>query len=431
MDAASLFGESEPEVHTGPIEVAVSVSSYLQTLNGALGEFGAIVLGEVTEARSYPSGIYFAIKDATGAEGVLNCYLSPYKVRLFGHLITPGTELRIAGVPRIAARKGSFSFAVEAIELAGAGALRAAYDELKKKLEAEGLFERHLPIPTCTKRIGIVTSRAGAVIDDFRKNLDKRGYELLMHDARVEGVRAVPSILQAIEWFRDHEDRIDLLVVMRGGGSLEDLQAFNNESVARAVASLSVPVIAAIGHDRDVPIANLTADISTSTPSIAALQINRSWEAADATLVLGTERLLRGSQAIVQRLQSRIALGTERLASRSSALVERTNERVNRSAVLLSRHFAGLSQVPGEQFALLVSAFTAMSRRLSDRLVAVERELDIVNPQRTLRLGYSILTDAQGQMIRSVSDASVGQGIRARVADGTITATITDAHQED
>lgn len=421
----SLFPEP------GPVEVAVSVSSYLQTLNGALGEYGAIVLGEVTEARSYPSGIYFAIKDATGAEGVLNCYLSPYKVRMFGHLITPGTELRIAGVPRIAARKGSFAFAVEAIELAGAGALRAAYEELKKKLEAEGLFDRELPIPTCTKRIGIVTSRAGAVIDDFRKNLDKRGYQLLMHDARVEGVRAVPSILAAIEWFRAHENQIDLLVVMRGGGSLEDLQAFNNESVARAVASLSVPVIAAIGHDRDVPIANMAADVSTSTPSIAALQINRSWEDADRALALGTERIMRGAQGIVHGLHRRLDLATERLAGRSRALVGRATERVTRASQTLAGYVGKLQALPDEQFGLLRAAFTSMTQRLTDRLLAVERELAIVDPQRTLRLGYSIITGSNGQLIRNVAQATVGETLRARLTDGVLTATITDAHKED
>lgn len=422
-------------------------------LNGALGSYGGVVRGEITEAREYPSGIYFSIKDATGAEGVLGCYLPPYRVRLFGHLLTHGAEVRVAGMPKIAMRKGSFSFQVEAVEAVGEGALRAAYEQLKRNLYEEGLFDRELPIPLCTKRIGIVTSRAGAVIDDFRKNLDRRGYSLLMHDARVEGVRAVPSILEALAWFRDHAELVDVVVVMRGGGSLEDLQAFNSEAVARAVAALPMPVIAAIGHDRDVPIANMAADHNTSTPSIAALRINQSWLTADTILALGAERLVRGADAVVSRfgrhidqqsarlaregnalindLQQRASVATERLAGRSLVLVHRAQECVARAQFALRQNLVRICAVPDEHMDRIVRAFGETLERTTASVLAHERELAIVNPQRTLDLGYSILTDATGKMIRSVKDAIPGQDLRARLADGSVTATITHAHPED
>lgn len=411
-------------------ERAVSVSAYLRILNEKLGGLGAIVRGEVTEVREYPSGVYFSIKDASGAEGVLGCYLPPYRVRMFGHLLTHGAEIRIVGAPKIAMRKGSFSFQVEAVEAVGEGALRAAYEQLKRELAEEGLFDRALPIPLCAKRIGIVTSKAGAVIDDFRKNLEQRGYQLLMHDARVEGVRAVPSILEALTWFRERPELVDVVVIMRGGGSLEDLQAFNNESVARAVASMPVPIIAAIGHDRDVPISNLAADLSTSTPSIAAMQINRSWAVADELLARSTERLARGADNVVARVSRRVDLATERLTGRSQLLVQRVRERIARATQILARHIDDLVQVPQARFEKIQQLFLRSTERLGERLLALERELAIVDPQRTLDLGYSIVTGADGKALKSVHDAPQGSSIRARLADGTITATVTDANPE-
>lgn len=396
------------ETGPGPIEVAVSVSSYLRTLNDALGAYVGIVQGEVSELRTYAFGTYFTIKDTTGAEGVLNCFIPVGKLRMYGHLVTSGAEIRVGGEPRINARKGSFSFQVEAVESVGEGTLRAAYEALKRELDAEGLFARALPIPVCARRIGVVTSRSGAVIDDFRKNLENRGYEILMHDARVEGVHAVASILKAIAWFQKHADRVDVVVVMRGGGSLEDLQAFNSEAVARAVAGLPMPVIAAIGHDRDVPIANLAADLSTSTPSIAAMQVNRSWNAADDILMRSTERL----------------------AARSMLLVRRVEERVTRAAGVMQGRLAALVALPSERLEEIQDRFRQSMTRLGDRLLAVERELAIVDPQRTLSLGYSILTGADGRAVRSVHDVPLGSPVRARLADGTITATVTDAHPE-
>ena len=430
--ALAPLDESEPEeLATEPEEPAVSVSAYLRALNDALGGHGAIVRGEVTEARQYPSGIWFSIKDATGQEGVLNCYLPPYRARAFGHLLEAGAELRVLGAPRIAPRKGSFSFQVEALELAGAGALRAAYERLRRDLAAEGLFARALPVPPCARRIGIVTSRAGAVIGDFRRNLEPRGYRLLMHDARVEGVRAVPSILEALSWFRKHADRVDVVVVMRGGGSLEDLQAFNSEPVARAIAALPVPVIAAVGHDRDEPIANMAADRSTSTPSVAAMLINQSWAPAEAALAFGTERLRAGAQGLAHRLGRRIDVASGRLAARSLVLVHRARERTARAASALRGILAALAREPDDLLARMAALLAASVARLGDRLLAYERELAIVDPERTLRLGYSILSDARGRTVRSVSDVARGDAVRARLADGTVTATVTDAIQED
>lgn len=426
-------GYAEPYVIEGEEieDVSVSVSAYLRQLNDVLGEQRALVRGEVTEAREYPSGIYFSVKDATGSDAILNCYLPPYRVRAFAHLVTHGAELRLLGVPRIAGRKGSFSFQVEGIEAVGEGALRAAYEKLKRELEAEGLFARALPLPLCARRIGVVTSRAGAVIGDFRKNLESRGYQVLMHDARVEGARAVPSILGALSWFRRNSELVDVVVVMRGGGSLEDLQAFNSEAVARAVAGIPVPVIAAIGHDRDLPIANLAADHETSTPSIAAMLINQTWAPADSAATLGAERIRRAAGQFVQRLESRVSLQSERLASRSRLILQKVRERIGHASYRLGVELAEYATYTSDLMNKLVHGFELSTSKVSSRVLALERELAIVDPQRTLRLGYSILTDSSGKTVKSTADVREGTKVRARVADGTIGATVTDTTHEE
>ena len=162
----------------------------------------------------------------------------------------------------------------------GEGALKKAYDKLKQKLEKEGLFssEKKKPIPEFPQRIGLITSETGAVIHDFLNNLGKYGYQISFVNSRVEGQIAVQGLLLAITYFSGKE--IDVLVIIRGGGSLESLQAFNNEALVRKIADFKIPVICGIGHDKDVSLASLAADKAVSTPTAVTALLNRAWEKA-------------------------------------------------------------------------------------------------------------------------------------------------------
>ena len=214
-------------------------------------------------------------------------------MRISASQLEAGMRIVVLGSANIYAPRGDLSFKVKAMELTGEGVLKKRYEELKKKLTAEGVFaeERKRAVPEYPERIGIVTSRNGAVIHDILNNLGRFGFKVSLVDARVEGPEAVESLLGAIKKLR--KVPLDVLIVARGGGSMEALQAFDNEKLVRALVDFPVPVIAAIGHHQDVPLAALAADVHVSTPTAAANLLNRSWHEASFRLVRDTDRMPR------------------------------------------------------------------------------------------------------------------------------------------
>jgi exodeoxyribonuclease VII large subunit len=293
-----------------------------------------------------------------------------------------GLEVKAKGYPKMYHRRGQLTFQVQDLELAGEGSLKKAYELLKKKLEEEGLFDRKRPIPDYIKNIAVVTSRTGAVIGDFRKNLLPRGFHLSLFDVRVEGREAVSNILHAIQAAQKGD--FEVLVIMRGGGSLEDMQAFNNELVARAVFASKIPTLCGIGHDRDVPIVSLVGDKATSTPSIAATVVNESWRPLEDQLPLKMRELLH-------------------------------------SYVQFS---STLMRAP-EQFAMrLAGAYELALQNTQDELSRAERYLAAVDPRRNLKLGYSILMK-QGVVVKKAKDFSLGDSFHAILDEGEIDASIT------
>jgi len=185
-------------------------------------------------------------------------------------------EVIVEGMPNIYVPNGRFNFSVNTIELVGEGALKLAYDKLKKKLTAEGLLavERKKTIPELPEKIGLITSETGAVIHDFLTNIGKYGFKIKFFNSRVEGQLAIKDLLKAIEYFKNQD--IDVLVIIRGGGSFESLQAFNNEVLVRKIAEFEKPVICGIGHDKDIPLSALAADLLVSTPTAVTTVLNRS-----------------------------------------------------------------------------------------------------------------------------------------------------------
>jgi len=191
--------------------------------------------------------VYFSLKDEKDG-ALINCIIWKSRYAVYGVELKEGVKIIASGYPEIYAPSGRISFIAETIELAGEGALKKAYEKLKKKLAAEGLFEeeRKRPLPKYPEKIGVVTSRQGAVLADFLNNLGKFGFKIKMIDSRVEGQLAVADLLLSIKSFQKQD--IDALVIIRGGGSLESHLAFNNEMLVRAIADFPVPVIAGIGH---------------------------------------------------------------------------------------------------------------------------------------------------------------------------------------
>ncbi len=407
-------------------DAVYSVSGYLDIVNNALWRLSARVKGEVTSFKFQGSALYMGIKDAD-SESVMNIFMWTADYSLAGIEIAEGLEIIVEGKSEIYKPSGRFNFRAHSIELVGEGALKMSYDALKKKLDAEGLFAptKKRTLPEYPEHIGLITSKNGAVIHDFLNNLGKFGYKVRLTDARVEGAMAVKDILAALKYFETQP--IDALVLVRGGGSLESLQAFNNELVVRAIAAFPKPVLCAIGHDKDVPLSQLAADYAPSTPTACTHILNHSWERATAE-INSIERDLMG--AMNDRLWQ-------------------ANSELERMQVLLSDSFAELFEsfrtaatavrayVPMLGAALMNSKrqseeairqaevrYRGALAAMGDTLKRLGVELETHNPLRQLRLGYSILSQG-GKVLRSTGGKQVGEHFEARLADGTLEATIT------
>lgn len=391
----------------GKPEPVFSVGEFLDYVNELFRAREYAVVGEITECNPHPSGLYFTLKDKEG-EGVMNCYMNPYAYRMLGVQLEAGMLVKATGAPSVYKPKGRFSFVARHVEPFGEGSLRQAYELLKKKLEAEGLFTRKRELPEFIGKVGIITSRTGAVIGDFRKNLKPLGLALSLADVRVEGASAPGQIIRAFERFNTAMADLDVIVLIRGGGSLEDMQPFNNELVARAVFGSRVPVIAGLGHDRDVPIAALVADRMTSTPSFAAQMVNDSWS-----------RLFEG----LPRLENGV------FDAYGSALAE-TDHKLTTAAAHLAGFFRNISTRYERYAERVVEFFKKLIEQTNERVRYAERVLAVMSPERNLKLGYSILFDAEGGVLRSAEGIRKGSRIKARLAKGSLKATVDEAELE-
>ena len=381
-----------------------SVGEFIEILNVSFRREEIRLTGEICELKRAASGhVYFTLKDkGTGdavsgagfsrngaSSAVMDSIIWGRNYQLCGIALEVGMEVVLTGHPNVYPPSGRLSFVADTVELVGEGALKKAYDQLKAKLEAEGVFAaaRKRPLPEFPQRIGVVTSLKGAVIHDFENNLGKFGFKVMVCDSRVEGQAAVKDLLASIEamreYARDANDPdqiggIDALVIIRGGGSLESLQAFNNEALVRAIVDFPVPVIAGIGHDQDVPLDALAADFMTSTPTAAAHLLNRSWEEAFAKV--------RDLGSIFVRFQQELKRRATSLDVTWSSLVDQVARRID---------------------------------WMKEQIDYTERFVRLHNPRRQLALGYSIVRK-NGKILRSVKGIAKGDELEAELSDGTI-----------
>ncbi|MBI5221103.1 MAG: exodeoxyribonuclease VII large subunit [Candidatus Liptonbacteria bacterium] len=394
---------SEVEERAESTEKILSVSEFLDRINEVLREEDVSVRGEVTGFGLHPSGAFFSLKDKED-NSVMSCYANPQLYRSFGIDLQDGLEVKVGGFGNVYKTKGRLSFLVQSLELIGEGSLQKAYEALKKKLEAEGLFERKRELPEFIHTIGIITSRTGAVISDFRKNLEPLGFHLHLYDVRVEGAQAVPGVVRAVRWFNHNRPDLDILVVMRGGGSLEDLQAFNNELVAREIFASKIPTICAIGHDRDVPIASLVGDNAPSTPTAAAMLVNSSWRRLREDLPALESDLLHAFEAPLSEQQLFVRRAADLMVGTVSRLTTRYRDIQRR----------------------VLEQFRMMFRQAKEQVVGAEKYLAAVSPERSLRLGYSIVWNAAGRVVRRAGDVRVGELIQTRLQEGEIKSRVEE-----
>lgn len=412
-----------------PADPTLSISQFLDGLNLELSGMAARIKGEVSSVDLRERVVYFTLKDSQD-ESTLNCLIFRYQYQLSGVSLRVGDEVIVEGSPDIYKPSGRLSLKVGMIELCGEGALKKAYDELFQKLERAGLMapERKRPLPEFPERIALITSPQGAAIGDFTMNLGQIGLAVDFYPASVEGQRAVPDILQALRYFREHADRYDLLVMIRGGGSLESLQAFNNEMLVREVSEFPLPTLLGIGHEKDITLAALVADAMVSTPTATARTLREPFERArqsvtHAGALLGerVDRVLAEKHLLITRAEQAIALLFPKLAERFT----RAEQELFRSTEMIRFALLRSAEQCMESEKLILSGFSGILEKFGRSLSYAEEKLREYDPKRALSLGYALVRSG-GTLIRSVVQVKAGDQLSLQVRDGIIRAEVKE-----
>ena len=373
------------------------------------------VRGEISNYKVYPSGHhYFTIKDEGGA---LKCVM--FKGNAFRLRFRPENGMKVIAWGKISvySRDGAYQLYCSALTLDGVGDLHAAFEQMKAKLAAQGLFDpsNKKPIPRYPRRIGIVTSSAGAAVHDMLRILKKR-YPLVtvrLFPVRVQGAEAPAEIAAAIRYANRHA-LADLLIVGRGGGSLEDLWAFNEEIVAYAIYESEIPVISAVGHEPDVTISDYVADLRAATPSNAAElavpdqdSLRQLLDSVNASLTSALSRQIKAGDQHLKALS-----GSPALRSPLSYIEQRNAELGYLSTRLFSAQRGTIDR----------------NRHL---FIGLTSKLEAMSPLKVLTRGYAMVYTGAGEMLKSVEQVSAGDDITLTLKDGRISATVTDGKGND
>ncbi len=434
-----------------------SVGELTTALRGVFAEYftNIWVAGEISGTKFAPSGhYYFTLKDESAQ---LKCACYKMSARYLKFKPQDGVAVLVRGRVDLYEVRGEVQLIVEAIEPRGHGALQMAFEQLKKKLDAEGLFHagRKRALPPFPERIGIVTSPTGAVIQDMLNVLERRapGRHIRLYPALVQGEAAAGQVARGIEYF-SASGWAEVVIVARGGGSLEDLWAFNEERVARAIAECSVPVVSAVGHETDFTIADFVADLRAPTPSAAAELVVPSRESMLDALRIADHKLaqsIRLTIALAMRAWHGLAIDRTRLhqligkqAQRvddldsrlrdqwRSGIAERKNALASVSALLSSLdirlRFAAFRRRLEVCDSSAMQAMRLCLSRAHGEITAMDAHLKQLSPLAILERGYAIV-ERDGKIVKSPEDAPVGSEIQVRLSRGALGATVTGARE--
>ncbi|HYJ06393.1 MAG TPA: exodeoxyribonuclease VII large subunit [Chthoniobacterales bacterium] len=431
----------------------LTVAELTRAIRGTLEtRFGAVwVRGEISNFKLHPSGHrYFTLKDQRAA---ISCVIFRNTLPPDAPAIVDGAQVQVYGNVSVFEARGQYQLSVQILQTRGAGLLQAKFEALKRKLDAEGLFDpaRKRALPKFPKRIGIVTSPSGAAIRDILNVLRRRApnVEILISSVRVQGVGAAAEIATAINELSAPNSawgNIDLIVIARGGGSIEDLWEFNEEIVARAIFHAQIPVVNAVGHEIDFTIADFVADLRAPTPSAAAelivpdsTELMRRVSELENCLQKYLRNFLQQSvtrlrflseRTLARELMQRMRDAQQQLDLTAESLRRRLKQFVVDSrATLVTRTQSLKSHDPRREVALCRNSVTELYRRLAaqppqllqnaqQRFARAEGMLRVLGPDATLRRGYSITTDAAGNVIQTIAAVRPKSKVRTRVADG-------------
>ncbi len=446
---------------TAPPAKPLSVSQVTRQIKNLLEEElpDIWVQGEISNLRRPASGhVYFTLKDSQAQLATVMFRGAASKVKFD---LADGLEVLVHGNISVYERAGQYQVIVHHLLPKGLGALQAAFEELKRKLQKKGLFDpdHKQPLPVLPQRIGLVTSVTGAAIRDFLNVIGRRfpNVHIVVYPVRVQGDGAAEEIAAAIDDFNTWHEAgtliLDVLVITRGGGSLEDLWAFNEEPVAHALYRSQIPTISAVGHEIDFTIADFVADFRAPTPSAAAEQVVKAKDQFVAQLREYRQRLSKDLRLRLAELRQRYAALAssyvfrqpveivrqygQRVDDQSDRLDRSTRQRVTQANIrlqlarqklqLLSPRtlVAQWRQQLTVQVERLASRARHQHRTASHRLDRARVKLDLLSPRATLERGYSITQAADGRVIKTVSAVKPGQSVRTSVADGEFESEVT------
>lgn len=414
------------------------------------------VEGEISNYRAAPSGhVYFTLKDG---EAQLPVVLFRRQSTLLRFRPADGLAVLVRGRISIYESRGQLQLIAETLEPRGAGALQLAFEQLKARLLAEGLFDadRKRTLPAFPQCVGVITSPTGAVIRDI-VNVARRRHarlNLLVYPATMQGSTCCTTVAAGIRYFNENPSLVDIIILARGGGSIEDLSGFNDESLARAIAASTIPIVSAIGHETDFTIADFVADLRAPTPSAAAELVTAAQHRIEERIDALTTRIHRAGRFHVMHARQRYArLSSESALNRLRDAVSRRDQRIDELTLRLSAAATRRLRINSQRLSTLterlrsqnisiriattqrrLQAATERLLRTATRSIAVNQtrlnqastSLEALSPLTVLSRGYSLIYSENGILLKSAADTAPGQTIRARLSQGTLTAKVSD-----
>lgn len=433
-----------------------TVTEFIEFVNGLFEPFKShrvTVEGEVGEdINLYSRYGFFKLIDEN--DSVLQCFAFKRVIDKMEIDLEPGMEVKIKGYPEVRKKKGNFNFQVKRISPTGEGDLKRQFEKLKKKLKKQGFFkkEEKQKVPDFAEKVGLITSGGSDAEKDFRTHLENYGFTIYRYDSRVEGDSAIEDVIAGIQQLNNNPD-LDVIVITRGGGSWESLQAFNSEEVVRAVFSSNKPIVSGVGHENDITLLDLVADARVSTPTDAGKYLSESWKEGEQFIKQSEKDLSATLKNLMERTKQRFEEMKRFFEREIENKVDELKQSLNRDFKFLTNQLK--SKI--EKFYSLEKSFRANEykirvnlkeknkkvenlveqlnqnkkrwrKTLTKQLSQEEKKLRISSPEFKLQQGYSI-TKKQGTIVKNTADLDEGDKIKTKLSKGSVNSRVEDNEQ--
>ena len=418
-------------------EKVITVAELIDYINQRITFQRLIVEGEIGQRiNQYPGFIFFNLLD-NEKTAMISCFAFKNILNQLGVNLKEGMKIKILGYPRVRKEKGTLSFFVEKIELQGEGILKKQFEILKKQLEKQGYFDiKHKQkLPLLCQKIGVISSKYGkGALKDFITQLENFGLEIFFFHSKVEGITAVDEIITGIQLFNQRLPLIDALVITRGGGDWESLKAFNSERLAKAIFISKIPIIVGVGHENDLTLSGLTADVRASTPTHAAKIIIENWKKIKNYLenFLPQELNQKMKAQIINKnhkielLFKNLNFTCQKIFKKIDIIEQITNNNLIKIKNLINAYYSELSQKQDKTIETADRYFKIINLFLSQQ----KEKLFLNNPNLKLKQGYSIVFNAKNQIVKNTNMVNLEERITATIYNGKISSIVKNIKKD-